>query len=207
MEENKDLKKVRLLYFIVISLIILILGIFYYFNNKISVLENYVEQNSQMIVNTAVRISKLSELNYLDTERFIYLTNPKDWEKDLEKQIGMTIDVPDTWRLDKVIVRKYVENEDSTDQFIITMIKSDNYSFNEFTTDLYKKIHDKFGEVDSFKEGKGYYEINSFSEATYNNMYYDYITMNEEGIETGTKPKIKIFEQEENIIKIEINKF
>ena len=50
-----------------------------------------------MIVNTAVRVTKMSELNYLDTERFTFLTNPKDWEKDLEKEIGMTIDVPDTW--------------------------------------------------------------------------------------------------------------
>ena len=206
MEENKDLKKVRLLYFIVIGLIILVIFIFYYFNNKIKVLENNAEQSAQMIVNTAVRVTKMSELNYLDTERFTFLTNPKDWEKDLEKEIGMTIDVPDTWKFDKVVIRKSIEDNDY-DYFIITMIKSDNYSFDNFVNDLYNKIHDKFGEVDSFKEGRGYYEINSFSEATYNNMYYDYITTNEEGIETGTKPKIKILDQEDNIVKIEINKF
>ncbi len=206
MEENKDLKKVRLLYFIVIGLIILVIVIFYYFNNKIKVLENNAEQSAQMIVNTAVRVTKMSELNYLDTERFTFLTNPKNWEKDLEKEIGMTIDVPESWKFDKVVIRKSIEDNDY-DYFIITMIKSDNYSFDNFVNDLYNKIQDKFCEVFSFKEGRVYYEIKSFSEATYNNMYYDYITTSEAGIETGTKPKIKILDQEDNIVKIEINKF
>ncbi len=47
----------------------------------------------------------------------------------------------------------------------------------------------------------------SFSEATYNNMYYDYMKTMEDGSTGGPKVKIKVLEEENNKVRIEINKF
>ena len=208
MEENKDLKKVRMLYVIIFGLILLILGEFYYFQNKFSEYNNVAEGQANAIIHTSKRINKLVEINHLDEENYKYLVNPNNWNEDLNEQIGMSLDIPENWKIDEVLVKRYNnKTKDDLDEFTITLIKSDDYSFTEFTTALYKKIYTTFGEVYSFNDKDKYYEILSFSEATYNNMYYDYMKTMEDGTTGGPKVKIKVLDQENNKVQIEINKF
>ena len=216
MVENKDLKKVRLLYVVVFGLIILVLGIFFYFNNKIENLQKHAESNSILSVNLLKRINKIVELNHLDTENYKYLINPSNWEEILKKETGMTLSDLNNYKIDKVIVRESTDKESNVDhEFEITIKFLNNSPFNEFTSLIYQKMINIFEEtnndtskVESFKEGKGYYDINSFDEATYNNMYYDYMLTREDGTTSGPKVKVKILYLEEtNQIKMEINKF
>ena len=75
---------------------------------------------------------------------------------------------------------------------------------------ILKELSDEFqDEVLSFKDGKGYYEIKSFSETTYNNIYYDFHDKRYEDYEsTSTRNKIKIvYLENTNQVKIEINKY
>lgn len=210
MKENSDLKKVRILYVVVIGLIFLMAGMFWYFNNKIELVQKHAEANSEMSIAINKRINKLAELNYLDSESYNYLVDPSDWEKTLKDQTGLSIDIPDSWKLDKVIVRKEKDKKkeyEYLDEYFIFLTKSNEVSFNEFVDELFKKIRDSFeGDVLSFDDEKKYYEINSFSEATYNNMYYDYVTYQKDGSYGGPRIKVKVVDGEKQV-KIEVNKF
>ena len=210
MKENSDLKKVRVLYVLVIGLKILISGMLYYIQKRLDSVEKHAEANSKMAITLFQRLNNVIELNYLDTDNYQYLVNPKDWEDSLKKQTGLSLDIPNSWTLEKIIVR--VENNkkndsNNLDEYYIFLTKSETVSFKEFVDNLYNQIHDNFeGEVLSFSDEKKYYAIKSFSEATYNNMYYDYVTYQSDGSYGGPRIKVKVLDDESGV-KIEINKF
>lgn len=214
MVENKDLKKVRLLYVVVIGLIMVIIAMFFYFNNKIDILQKHADSNSTMSINIFKRLNEIVELNQLDTANYRYLVNPSNWEEILKNETAMTLNDLNNYKISEVVVK---EDTDLTvdHEFVITINILKNGTFNDFTSLMYQKMINIFKEtnndtskVESFKEGRGYYDIDSFEEATYNNMYYDYMKTMEDGSTGGPKVKVKILYLEEtNQIKMEINKF
>ena len=204
------------MYVVIIALIVLIIGIFVYFNKKINNLNNHSEMNSQMIINVAQRINKMVELNYLDDGNYKYLINPKNWKELLKKETALDLNDLAKYQIDNVIVRQKKDmQEDDLSEYTVLINIMDDASFNDFTKLMYQKINNVLiytgndtSKVESFKEGRGYYDIASFEEATYNNMYYDYMKKLSDGSTGGPKVKIKILYLEEtNQIKMEINKF
>ena len=148
---------------------------------------------------------KIVELNHLDTENAKYYVNPTNWQEQYKKENGISLDIPKEWKIDSIVIRRMT---DSFGEYTIILNKIGSVTFDDFARDLYNKMYDFAGLVESFKEGKGYYEIRSFNEATYNNMYYDYMTRDSEGVLSGPKIKVKLINLEEtNQVKIEVNKF
>lgn len=94
------------MYVVIIALIVLIIGIFVYFNKKINNLNNHSEMNSQMIINVAQRINKMVELNYLDDGNYKYLINPKNWKELLKKETALDLNDLANYQIDNVIVRQ-----------------------------------------------------------------------------------------------------
>ena len=149
-------------------------------------------------------LDNVISLNGLKTENFEYVNNPKDWNNTLKSKTGLSLDIPKGWKLDNVSMKK---THDEVSSFTIILNKSNGTTFNDFVKDMYKKIYAISGLVESFKEGRGYYEIKSFSEATYNNMYYDYMTIID-GITQGPKVKVKLTDlKDKNQVKVEISNF
>ena len=209
-------KKDKVLYTIIIGLVVLMIGMFCYFQSKINKYQEYVEGSSNAIVTMLKKISNVIELNYLDTDNFKYLVNPNNWEESLKNETALDLNNLGDYQIDKVIVRKYTNaSEDDLNEYTIYLNMLNNKAFNDFTSLMYQKINEIFvitnndtSKVESFKEGRGYYDISSFEEATYNNMYYDYMKTLSDGTTGGPKIKVKILYLEEtNQIKMEINKF
>ncbi len=209
-------KKDKVLYTIIIGLVVLMIGMFCYFQSKINKYQEYVEGSSNAIVTMLKKISNVIELNYLDTDNFKYLVNPNNWEESLKNETALDLNNLGDYQIDKVIVRKYTNaSEDDLNEYTIYLNMLNNKTFNDFTSLMYQKINEIFvitnndtSKVESFKEGRGYYDISSFEEATYNNMYYDYMKTLSDGTTGGPKIKVKILYLEEtNQIKMEINKF
>ena len=209
-------RNVKFLYGVIICLFGLIIGIFFFFQRKLNIIQKDIENNYKMSITGFKRLTNVIELNYLDTENFKYLVNPSNWSETLKRETLLNFDDLENFQVEKVIVRQ--ENEmgpDDLSEFIITMNILNNSSFKDFTDLMYQKINkilvitdNDTSKVESFKEGRGYYDINLFEEATYNNMYYDYMKTMSDGSIGGPKIKVKILYMEEtNQIKIEINKF
>lgn len=207
---------VKFLYGVIICLFGLIIGLFFFFQRKLNIIQKDIENNYKMSITGFKRLTNVIELNYLDTENFKYLVNSSNWSETLKRETLLNFDDLENFQVEKVIVRQ--ENEmgpDDLSEFIITMNILNNSSFKDFTDLMYQKINkilvitdNDTSKVESFKEGRGYYDINSFEEATYNNMYYDYMKTMSDGSIGGPKIKVKILYMEEtNQIKIEINKF
>ena len=203
-DTNILIKKIKMLYVIVIGLIMLLGGMFYYFQNKFDKLTEQTNINKSLSTFAYNLLDNVISLNGLKTENFEYVNNPKDWNNTLKSKTGLSLDIPKGWKLDNVSMKK---THDEVSSFIITLNKSNDITFNDFVKDMYKKIYAISGLVESFKEGRGYYEIKSFSEATYNNMYYDYMTIID-GITQGPKVKVKVTDLEDkNQVKVEISNF
>ena len=214
--KKSDLKKDKILYGVIIGLVVAIIIMFVHFQKRI----NNLEENAEASVNVSLalikRLNNVIQLNYLNTDNQKYLINPDNWEETLERETALNFSDLDNYKIDKVIVRQHTDmTEDDLSEFtIIINIPSDS-SFNDFTNKMYHKINEIFvktdndtSKVESFKEGRGYYDIESFEEATYNNMYYDYMKPMRDGSTGGPKVKVKILYLEEtNQIKMEINKF
>ena len=214
--KKNNIKKDKVLYLIIIILICLMIGMFIYFKNRLDIVQKHTESNMEMSIAIFKRLNKTIELNYLDTDNFKYLVNPNNWNELLKEETALSIDDLENFKIDKVIIKQ--RNDKSIDDvseytIIINMLGSS--TFNDFTNLMYQKMNailvetqNDTSKVESFKEGKGYYEISSFEEATYNNMYYDYMKTLSDGTTGGPKVKVKILYLEEtNQIKMEINKF
>ena len=106
MVENKDLKKVRLLYVVVIGLIMVIIAMFFYFNNKIDILQKHAESNSTMSINIFKRLNEIVELNQLDTANYRYLVNPSNWEEILKNETAMTLNDLNNYKISEVVVKE-----------------------------------------------------------------------------------------------------
>ena len=204
--EKRLKRRIKILLAVIVVLVFFIIGGITYFNQEIDNMKKDSLSRVESMFGILKKVNKVIELNRLNTEEFTYYINPSDWEDTLKKETGLTLEIPNNWTKNEVVVRKD-NNDESLSVFEITLDIKGNIVFNDFVDTLYKKLKNEFETVESFKEGKGYYEINSFSEATYNNMYYDYVTTLEDGSTGGPKVKIKLLELEKNKIKIEINKF
>ena len=198
------MKKIKMLYVVIIGLIMLLGGMFYYFQNKFDKLTEQTNINKSLSTFAYNLLDNVISLNGLKTENFEYVNNPKNWNNILKSKTGLSLDIPKGWKLDNVSMKK---THDEVSSFTITLNKSNGTTFNDFVKDMYKKIYAISGLVESFKEGRGYYEIKSFSEATYNNMYYDYMTIID-GITQGPKVKVKLTDlKDKNQVKVEISNF
>ena len=204
--EKRLKRRIKILLAVIVVLVFFIIGGITYFNQEIDNMKKDSLSRVESMFGILKKVNKVIELNRLNTEEFTYYINPSDWEDTLKKETGLTLEIPNNWTKNEVVVRKD-NNDESLSVFEITLDIKGNIVFNDFVDTLYKKLKNEFETVESFTEGKGYYEINSFSEATYNNMYYDYVTTLEDGSTGGPKVKIKLLELEKNKIKIEINKF
>jgi hypothetical protein len=188
---------------------------FAYFQNKLKDHEEQLRVNQEMSVALFKRINSVIELNYLDSDLYKYLVNPTDWIDTLKKEIALDLHELGNYKVEKVLVKqKTTMTEDDLSEWTIILNMDDKTSFTDFTKLIYQKIKDVLiltnndtSQVESFKEGRGYYDINSFEEATYNNMYYDYMKTMGDGSTGGPKVKIKVLEEENNKVRIEINKF
>lgn len=216
MIENKYQEKVKFLYIIVCVLLVLMIGMFIYFQSKIKEHDNNFNASGNMTMALFKRINSVIELNNLDSDLYKYIINPSDWKEILKKECALTLDDLDDYTIEKILLKQKNEmTGDDLSEWTITFNISDDGSFDYFTKLIYQKIsdilvmtHNDTSKVESFKEGRGYYDINSFSEATYNNMYYDYIKTMSDGSTGGPKIKIKLLYLEDtNQIKMEINKF
>lgn len=206
MKDNNVLaKKIKILYVVVIGLIMLVMGIFFYYQSKYNELKEVTYAHTQESIYLSKKINQVIELNSLNTEDVKYDVNPSNWQEQYKKDNGMNFDIPKGWSKESVIIRKLA---DSLGAYTIVLNKSGSITFDDFTKELYNKIYKFAGRVESFKEGKGYYEIRSFKEATYNNMYYDYMTRDSNGVLSGPRIKVKLLDlKDTNQVKIEVNKY
>ena len=209
-------KKDKILYGLIIGLVVIIVFMFNYFQKKIDSLEESADVGVKVSMAINKRLNNVIQLNYLNTDNQKYLINPIDWKETLEWETALNLSDLENYQVDKVIVRQYNEiGENDLSEFTIIINIPGDSSFNDFTNIMYQKINEIFvktnndtSKVESFKEGRGYYDIESFEEATYNNMYYDYMKPMSDGSTGGPKVKVKILYLEEtNQIKMEINKF
>ena len=214
--KKNNLNKGNRLYIVIVGLLVLMIGMFVYFQKRLNELQKHAETNSEIAINIYKKLNNTIELNYLSTDNYKYLINPSDWKETLKSETALNLDDLGIFKINKVIMRKN-NNMESGDlnEYTITIDIPSGASFKEFTDLMYKKINDILilsdndtSKVESFKEGRGYYDINSFEEATYNNMYYDYIKTLSDGTIGGPKVKVTILYLEEtNQITMEINKF
>ena len=216
MKKNNERKKDKNLYGVITLLIVLMVGMFFYFQSKLKDQEEHLRINSEMSIALFKRMNSVIELNYLDSDLYKYLINPTNWQETLKKECALNLDDLENYQIEKILLRQRTEmTEDDLSEWTIIFNVGDGSSFNDFTKLMYQKISDILvltgndtSKVESFNERKGYYDINSFEEATYNNMYYDYMKKLSDGSTGGPKVKIKILYLEDtNQIKMEINKF
>ncbi len=214
--KKNNLKKDKLLYIVIICLIATMIGMFCYFESKFKNQEEHLRANSNISIALFKRLNSVIELNYLDSDLYKYLINPSNWKEILKKECALSLDDLDNYPIEKILLKQRTDKtDDDLSEWTIIFNIGDDVSFNDFTKLMYQKISDILvltdndtSKVESFKEGRGYYDINSFEEATYNNMYYDYMKTMSDGSTGGPKVKIKIIYLEEtNQIKMEINKF
>lgn len=104
---------------------------------------------------------------------------------------------------------KFVEQ---TDKYTL-VVNLNDVKFNDFGNYMHSVLYDlvEFKElgVESFKDGSGYYKINSFEEATYNNMYFDvnYSQIGESlDYNANFRNKMKLnYDENDNTVTILIN--
>lgn len=214
MKKKKLNKKTCVLYIIIITLVVMVVGCIIYMNCRINELSDRLEINNKVSIYTSTKLNEVIKLNKLNTNECKYIFNSDHWEELLSSNSGgFKIVIPDNWQLDTVEIYncKFNQSDEPLYEFTITLNVGGTITFNEFTKELYNQIKslDYNDIVQSFNKDKGgYYEIASFEEATYNNMYYDYITVNNNGEEEGPRTKIKVlYLENENQVKIEVNKY
>ncbi len=190
--------------FSIILLIIIIVQTIYY-NYRFENIRTSMYGLINGAVNLAERLDTVISLNNLEHYNYVIITDEAEWKPLLKEETGLTI--PDNWKISDVKVKKYREHKKSS-EFTLIFDLDDELSFDDMANGLYNKIEELSFDGDPILSfNKRYYEIKSFDEATYNNMYYDYI---EEDSETGTYggPRIKLkllYLEDTNQAKLEVN--
>ena len=189
---------------IILSIIVIIQGI--------CINELYQRINGIIggLINNGIRMNDIIERNNLDTKDYFFLINQDSWQELLTKETGLII--PNNWEISYTKIKRYT-NEKSQSEFTLIIDLDDKLTFDEVADTLYSKAL-SLSEYDmplrSFDDVKKFYDINSFSEATYNNMYYDYPTdYDNEGRTTSTNLiKLKLLHlKDKNQAKLEVNNY
>lgn len=152
-------------------------------------------------------IAALSNINRkLNT---IELNNNDSWMELMKDKTGLDIKIPDDWSVESSYVKYEKDIQDNCYEFRIVFNMDGNYTFDKFADDLFdqaKIISYDYHEsnVESWKDGKGYYPVNSFEETTYGNIYYD--RSDYKGSSSALRHKVKI-KRVDNQLILEVNKF
>ena len=140
---------------------------------------------------------------HYDLDR-VELKNDDSWMTLLKEKTGLDIKTPDGWSVSSSLVQG-MKNKNYAFKIVFNM--SGEYTFNDFTNNIFNQAKtiawDCFeSDVESWKDK--YYVINSFSETTYGNIYYD--KKDEDSVSSSTRHKIKLL-QENNQVILEVDKF
>ena len=151
-------------------------------------------------INSQFDYEEYEEVRPLTLEEPKVLIDDDSWADLLFEKTKLSFEIPENWEiLDSYV--EYYENDDFETAFEITFGVDDETSYKSFANMLFNKIKelDEFNIVQSFDEDEGYYEINSFDEAAYNNMYYDG-SPNELGEGMRHKVEIEYDEDAEEVV-------
>ena len=170
------------------------------FNYEVKDLNNKINLLSEINIANTKKVNSIIELNDLDTDQYHLIFNSESILEEIKNATKLVINIPNDWQINSSKIKVY--NNDSSKEFTLIINKGQT-SFDNFTKSIYDNIKsiDDNGIVQSFN--KRYYEINSFNEATYNNMYFDVL----EDKNISIRHKIKITNLDKKEVKIEIDIF
>ena len=170
------------------------------FNYEVKDLNNKINLLSEINIANTKKVNSIIELNDLDTDQYHLIFNSESILEEIKNATKLDINIPNDWQINSSKIKVY--NNDSSKEFTLIINKGQT-SFDNFTKSIYDNIKsiDDNGIVQSFN--KRYYEINSFNEATYNNMYFDVL----EDKNISIRHKIKITNLDKKEVKIEIDIF
>ncbi len=141
----------------------------------------------------------------------VIITDIDEVKRYMKDNLALEFELPDGVLYESVLIdaNKYI---DDSDKYTL-VFKLNEMSFMDFANYLHGVLYDlvEFKElgVESFKDGSGYYKINSFEEATYNNMYFDvnYSQIGESlDYNAGFRNKMKLnYDENDNTVTILIN--
>lgn len=169
----------------------------------------FVSSTIYLVISNIQLNKKLDSILYhtasvhYDLER-IELKNDDSWPLVLKEQTGLDVKIPDGWTIESSLVQG-MKNKNYAFKIVFNM--SGEYTFNDFANDLFdqaKKIAWECYESDVESWKDKYYVVNSFSDTTYGNIYYDKKDTNESG--SSIRHKIKIL-QENNQVILEVDVF
>lgn len=139
------------------------------------------------------------------------ITDIEEVKKYMKENLALEFDLPDGVLYESALIdsNKYI---DDFDKYTL-VFKLNEMSFMDFANYMHGVLYDlvEFKElgVQSFKDGTGYYTINSFEEATYNNMYFD-VNYSQIGDlsrpDSGFRNKMKLkYDENNNTVSVLIN--
>jgi hypothetical protein len=194
----KKIKKIKTKTIIIASII----GLFFVGSTIFLVISNIKLYNT---INTL-----LFYVNKIDTTlSIVELKNDESFPVLLKNKTGLEIDTPEGWTIESSLVKYYrdVNREDRNFLFRIVFNMNETYTYDDFTSYVFdqasKIAEDCYGsDVESWKDG--YYAVNSFSETTSGNIYYD--LRDKDTFSSSTRHKIKIIKDGNQAI-VEVDKF
>lgn len=127
----------------------------------------------------------------------------------LKENLGINFILPDgiIYEETKASLNKYIEDQNK----YTIKVNLNGMSYEEFGQHIYILVHDfvldKNTDINSFKDGIGYYKPNSFKETTYGNIYFDvhYSQIGNGPENESFRNKIKLVKEEDNKVTIFIN--
>ena len=131
------------------------------------------------------------------------LENDPKWATVLAEKTTLSFDFPEEWFVAHTYA-EYCKNREyfcGDEKYEIIFNNVTEESFNEFTEELRLRLKelDANNIVQSFKESTGYYEIASFDEAAFGNMYFDEMPR---GSSATPRHKVKLQYDAENHLAI-----
>ncbi len=131
------------------------------------------------------------------------LENDASWEEVLAKRTTLEFNIPENWIVAHTYA-EYCKNKEyfcGYERYEMTFSNVGDESFKEFAEHLRLRLKelDANNIVQSFKESTGYYEIASFDEAAFGNMYFDEIPR---GSSATPRHKVKLQYDAENYVAI-----
>ena len=200
----KKIKSIKMKVVLLITILaVIIFGSIIFLTISNIILNKKIDELDRKIGATYLKIN--SESNYYE----IY-DEDNNWQDLIKERTGLEIKLPKDWHLVSKYMKIY-KNEDIADEFRIVLFMDGEYTFEDFTNEIFNQaivIANDFSEskVMSWRDTpkKGYYEVKSFSETTYGNIYYDRVTENDKT--SSLRHKVKMIKNNNKLI-MEINKY
>ena len=137
------------------------------------------------------------------------IINDSVWKKLLKDKTGLDVEVPKDWNVfySYVKINDDSKTNDNNTEFKIIFDMSGSYTFEDFTNNIFnqakKMSYDYFeNDVDTWKNGHGYYPVEKFSDAIIGNIFYD--RADEENSNSGLKHKVRMY-KENNRLVLDVN--